>query len=184
MCTRVFAALLIAGMAGVSVACSSNAPSPTQPSAITVPVQLQMHAGDAHNHGTHLTGDAERPLPNDSRAQGQAIFQVSGDGSEITYKLIVANIENVTQAHIHCCANSEGTAGVVVWLYPAAPPAQLIPGRSQGALAEGTITQASLVGGMAGQSLSVLLDNIANGLAYVNVHTSQFPPGEIRGQIQ
>ena len=37
---------------------------------------------------------------------------------------------------------------------------------------------------MAGQSLSELLDNIATGLAYVNVHTSQFQPGEIRGQIQ
>ena len=67
---------------------------------------------------------------------------------------------------------------------PSAPPPQLIPGRFQGVLAEGAITQASLVGSLAGQSLSVLLDNIASGLAYVNVHTSQFPPGEIRGQIQ
>jgi CHRD domain len=186
MRSRVFAAFLVAGMAGASGACSSDAPSPTEPTAITVPVQLQtsMHAGDAHNHRTHLTGDAERPVPNDSQAQGQAIFQVSDDGSEIQYKLVVANIQNVTQAHIHCCANTDGTAGIVVWLYPSAPPQQLIPGRFQGALADGTITQASLVGSLAGQSLSVLLGNIASGLAYVNVHTSQFPPGEIRGQIQ
>jgi len=186
MRSRVFVALLVAGIAGAAGACSSDARSPLQPTAITVPVQLQtsMHAGDAHNHDTHLTGEAERPVPNDSQAQGQAIFQVSDDGSEIQYKLIVANIENVTQAHIHCCANTEGTAGIVVWLYPSAPPAQLIPGRSQGALAEGTITQASLVGSLAGQPLSVLLDRIASGLAYVNVHTSQFPPGEIRGQLQ
>ena len=187
MRTRLFAALLVAGVAGASGACSSDASSPTQPSAITVPVQFQasaMHAGDAHNHRTHLTGAAERPNPNDSQAQGQAIFQVSADGSEIQYQVIVANIENVTQAHIHCCANSEGTAGIVVWLYPSAPPSQLISGRFQGTLAEGSITQASLVGSLAGQSLSVLLGNIASGLAYVNVHTSQFPPGEIRGQIQ
>jgi len=186
MRTRVFTAFLVAGMAGASSACSSDASSPTQPTAITVPVQLQtsMHAGDPHNHGTHLSGDAERPVPNASQAQGQAVFQLSDDGSEIQYKLIVANIENVTQAHIHCCANTEGTAGIVVWLYPSAPPQQLIRGRFQGALAEGAITQASLVGSLAGQSLSVLLDNIADGLAYVNVHTSQFPPGEIRGQIR
>lgn len=186
MRTRVFTALLVASMAGAAGACSSDARSPTQPTAITVPVQVQtaMHAGDAHHHGTHLTGDAERPVPNDSQGQGQAIFQVSDDGSEIQYKLIVANIENVTQAHIHCCANTEGTAGIVVWLYPSAPPAQLIPGRFQGALAEGAITQASLVGSLAGQSLNVLLDSIASGLAYVNVHTSQFQPGEIRGQIR
>ena len=184
MRSRVFAAVLAAAVAGSAGACS-EAPAPTQPAAITVPVQVQtgMHAGSPHNHRTHLTGDAERPVPNDSQAQGQAIFQVSDDGSEIRFKLLVANIENVTQAHIHCCATAEGTAGIVVWLYPSAPPAQLIPGRFQGELGEGVITQSSLVGGLAGQSLSVLLDNIANGLAYVNVHTTQFPPGEIRGQL-
>ena len=182
---RFFVAVLAAAVAVAGSACS-EAPAPTQPAAITVPVQVQteQHAGDAHNHGTHLTGDNERPVPNDSRAQGQAIFQVSADGTEIHYKVLVANIENVTQAHIHCCANSEGTAGIVVWLYPSAPPQRLIPGRSQGAIGEGVITQSSLVGGLAGQPLSVLLDRIASGLAYVNVHTSQFPPGEIRGQIK
>ena len=185
MRNRDIAALLFVAMVGAAAACS-EAPAPTQPAAITVPVQFNtgMHEGDPHNHRTHLTGDAERPVPNDSQAQGQAIFQVNDDGSAIGFKLNVANIENVTQAHIHCCANSEGTAGIVVWLYPSAPPLQLIPGRSQGTLAEGTITQSSLVGSLAGQPLSVLLDRIASGLAYVNVHTSQFPPGEIRGQIR
>ena len=111
MRTRVFAALLAAAVAGTAGACS-DAPAPTQPAAITVPVQFETgrHARDAHNHRTHLTGDAERPVPNDSKAQGQAIFQVSDDGSEIGFKLMVANIENVTQAHIHCCADTEGTA--------------------------------------------------------------------------
>ena len=188
MRTRGFTTVLATAIAAAGVACS-KAPAPTEPAALTVPIQVQsgqaeMHAGQAHNHRTHLTGDAERPNPNDSRAQGQAIFKVSKDGNSIEYKLIVANIQNVTQAHIHCCAGEDSTAGVVVWLYPAAPPAQLIPGRSQGVLAEGVITQASLVGGLAGQPLDTLLDRIASGLAYVNVHTTQFPPGEIRGQIK
>ncbi len=182
---RFFVAVLAAAVAVAGSACS-DAPAPTQPAAISVPLQVQteMHAGEAHNHRTHLTGDAERPTPNDSTAQGQAIFQVSRDGSEIQFKLIASNIDNVTQAHIHCCANAEGTAGIVVWLYPSAPPQRLIPGRSDGVLAEGVITQSSLIGGLAGQPLSTLLDRIASGLAYVNVHTSQFPPGEIRGQIR
>ena len=185
MRNRLMAVLLTAAVTGMASACS-DAPAPTQPAPVTVPVQFStaMHAGEPHNHRTHLTGDAERPTPNDSKAQGQAIFQISDDGSEIAFKLMVANIENVTQAHIHCCADAENTAGIVVWLYPSAPPAQLIPGRSQGVLAEGVIVQSSLVGSLAGQSLSVLLDRIASGLAYVNVHTSQFPPGEIRGQLQ
>jgi hypothetical protein len=133
------------------------------------------------NYSVHATGSLEVPV-NDSRAQGQAIFQVAKDGESIAYKLIVANIHNVTQAHIH-----QGPAGVngpiVVWLYPAGPPAQLIPGRSQGILAQGTITAASLVGPLAGRPLEDLLADLNSGNAYVNVHTSQFPPGEIRGNF-
>jgi hypothetical protein len=177
------AALLAVAVAG---GCADSSRPPTQPSVVIVPVQFEtaMHEGAAHNFRTHLTGDAERPTPNNSRAQGQAIFRLSADGSELHYKLIVANIENVTQAHIHCCATTEANAGVVAWLYPSGPPSQLIPGRTQGVLREGVITQASLVGSLKDQPLSVLLDSIASGLAYVNVHTLQFPPGEIRGQIQ
>jgi uncharacterized membrane protein YczE len=133
-------------------------------------------------HVTHLHGSHEVPA-NDSRAQGQAIFYVSTDGQSLSYKLIVANIQNVTQAHIHLAA--AGVNGLVVaWLYPSGPPAQLIPGRSSGVLAEGTITAANLVGPLAGQSLSALIEAIRADVAYVNVHTSQFPPGEVRGQIR
>jgi hypothetical protein len=185
MHSRATTLILAVAVAGATGACSDST-APTRPKEVTVPVQFTtaQHAGEAHHHDTHLTGDAERPTPNDSRGQGQAIFKVSEDLSEIQFKLNVANIENVTQAHIHCCANAENTAGIVVWLYPSGPPAQLIPGRSQGTLAEGTIRQSSLIGALAGQPLTTLLDRISSGLAYVNVHTSQFPPGEIRGQIK
>jgi hypothetical protein len=134
------------------------------------------------NFRTHLSGDEEVPAIV-TGAQGQATFKLSDDGSSITYKLNVANIENVTQAHIHLGA--VGVAGpIVVWLYPSAPPATLIPGRTNGNLAEGTITAANLVGdALAGQPLSALIDQIRAGNAYVNVHTSQYPPGEIRGQL-
>jgi hypothetical protein len=177
-------------------ACSETM-SPAQPASITVPVRLQSEsrpgtaqpAGSAsarfavapHNLRTHLSGDEEVPV-RDTDAQGQAIFQVSEDGSSISYKLMVANIENVTQAHIHL-APAGMNGGVVAWLYPAAPPSQLIPGTTEGILGEGQITASSLVGALKDQPLSALLDAISNGGAYVNVHTTQFPPGEIRGQI-
>lgn len=132
------------------------------------------------NYTAHATGSQEVP-PNNSRAQGQSIFRMTDEG--LYYKLIVANIQNVTMAHIHLAP--EGVNGpVVVWLYPSAPPAQLIPGRFNGVLAEGVITDADLVGPLAGQTLDDLLAEIESGNAYVNVHTSQFPPGEIRGQIR
>jgi hypothetical protein len=138
-------------------------------------------ASSAKNFRTHLSGGEEVPVVV-TNAQGQAIFQLSKDGSSLRYKLIVANIENVTQAHIHL-APVGVNGSVVAWLYPSAPPAQLIPGRTNGILAEGELTSANLVGPLAGGSMEDLLNAILEGNAYVNVHTSQFPPGEIRGQI-
>jgi hypothetical protein len=129
----------------------------------------------------HASGRDEVPA-NSSRAQGQAQFWLSDDGESIRYRLIVANIHNVTQAHIHRGAPGV-SGGIVVWLYPAAPPAQLIPGRTQGVLFEGTITDADVVGTLLGQGLEGLLREIRAGNTYVNIHTLQFPPGEIRGQI-
>jgi len=51
-------------------------------------------------------------------------------------------------------------------------------------LAKGTITAEDLVGPLAGMSLNDLRMAMMQGLTYVNVHTSQYPPGEIRGQIR
>lgn len=128
----------------------------------------------------HLTGDQEVPAAT-TEAVGKAIFQLSKDGSELSYKLIVEGIENVTAAHIHrAVAGVNGP--VVMWLYPQSPPGQLIPGLFEGMLASGTRTSANLVAS-SGLNLSDLVDLMIAGEAYVNVHTSKYPAGEIRGQI-
>jgi hypothetical protein len=129
-----------------------------------------------------LSGAEEVP-PVDTRARGNAVFRLSADGTELTYRLIASNIENVLMAHIHL-APSGVNGPVVVWLYPEAPPPQLIPGRHDGVLATGTITGADLVGPLAGGSMADLVAEIVAGNTYVNVHTEQWPPGEIRGQIR
>ena len=134
------------------------------------------------NFRAHLSGDQEVP-PNASLAQGQAIFQLSKDGSELSYKLIVANLENLHMAHIHRAAAGVN-GGVVVWLYPSAPPAVLLPGTTNGVLAEGVIKAADLRGTLTGQPLSALINEMSAGNTYVNIHTMPlFPGGEIRGQI-
>src|SRR5262245_5461379 len=86
---------------------------------------------EARNFVAHLSGDEEVPV-RDTLAQGQAIFHLSQDGSEVAYQLIVANIENVVVAHIHCAA--PGINGPVrVFLFgPVAPDG----GRTDGVLAE------------------------------------------------
>lgn len=129
-----------------------------------------------------LSGAEEVP-PADTKARGLAQFQLSKDGSEISYKVIVANIENVTMAHIHL-APAGANGPVVAWLYPDGPPPQLIPGRTNGILATGVITDADLVGPLDGATLEDLITEMRAGNTYVNVHTSQFPPGEVRGQIR
>ncbi len=111
-------------------------------------------------------------------AQGQALFQLSPDGTELSFELTVANIEDVVASHIHLApAGSNGP--VVATLFGGAPS-----GPFNGTLAQGTITAAQLSGLLAGSSLDVLIAEINAGNTYVNVHTLANPGGEIRGQIR
>jgi hypothetical protein len=110
----------------------------------------------------------------ETRAQGQAHFVLSKDGTTLHYKVNVANIEDVTASHIHIA--EEGVNGpVAVTLFSGVPE-----GRIQGTLAEGDITAADVTLG----TFEELLARIRAGSAYVNVHTIENPPGEIRGQIR
>ncbi len=120
----------------------------------------------------------------DSMATGKASFETSADGSSIAYRLEVEGIQNVTMAHIHVSSEPGGNGSPAIWLYPAAPPASLIPGEFTGLLAEGQIAAANLVGPLAGLTLDDLLVAIKENRAYVNVHTEQFPAGAIRGAVE
>ncbi len=133
------------------------------------------------NFNVHLSGGQEVP-PIASTAQGEARFRFSKGGNSLDYKLIAANIDNVTTAHIH--AGTKGTNGpVVVNLYPTTAFPILGVGRVNGVLAEGTITAADFVGPGAGAPLSALMEAMAAGEVYVDIHTSRYPEGEIRGQM-
>jgi hypothetical protein len=119
----------------------------------------------------------------DSPAQGQAVFRLSKDGSRLHFKLIVANLENVTMAHIHLAPPGEN-GPPVVWLYPSRPPMLMIGGETNGLLSQGTITENDLVDLLMGGTLEDLLAEMMMGRTYVNVHTVENPAGEIRGQIR
>lgn len=137
--------------------------------------------GASATYTTPLFGHEETSSPG-THAHGVAQLRLSADGTELSYRLVVANIEDVLMAHIH--VGEPGADGpVVAWLYPSAPPPQLIPGTTQGVLATGTITADDLVGPLDGMALPDLLDAMDAGSTYVNVHTSANPGGEIRGQL-
>jgi hypothetical protein len=138
--------------------------------------------GRSRNFRAHLSGENEVP-PVETNAQGQAKFQLNKAGDELSYNLIVANIEDVFMAHIHS-APPGANGPVVTWLYPEeGPPPQLIPGRFDGLLATGTITADDLVGPLDGHDLDELIALAGSGDAYVNVHTLEHRGGEVRGQI-
>ena len=146
------------------------------------PIDSSSNPGSLEKAGkifiAHLSGGEEVP-PVQTSGTGQAFFKLSEDGAFLEYKLIVANIENVTQSHIHLAP--AGTNGAVVaFLFGNVPGGVTV----NGVLAEGTITAANLVGPLAGQPLSALVDHLNNEGAYVNVHTTSYPGGEIRGQLQ
>ena len=125
------------------------------------------------------------------RAQGQAIFQLDPGGTELSYKVIASNIENVVGAHIHLAAAGARGPLVALMMTPVPPGG----GRTDGVLAEGTLTAARLFGPLAGQRLSALIEAIEAGNAYVDIPTNDgvapanmgpgdYPGGELRGQIR
>ncbi len=152
-------------------------------------------AGLNANKSVHLSGDLEVPA-NASAGQGQASFHLSEDGTEVEYKLNVANIENVIVAHIH--RGTPGVNGPVgVFLYPSSSPGTVPPGggRIDGRIVSGTFTAANFAGlAFAGMTVAQVWELIENGGAYVNVHTNDgvtpggtgpgdLPAGEIRGDL-
>jgi hypothetical protein len=123
-----------------------------------------------------------------SDAHGNAVFQFADDGSQLKYKLVVNGLDNTTMAHIHVSNTPCSLTPPVLWLYPAGPPPVEIPGAFNGLLGGRTVTSEGLfqpaAGGQGINSLDDLRDAIEDGRAYVLVHTSQNPPGEICGVIQ
>ncbi len=128
-----------------------------------------------------LTGDQVVP-PVKTEASGEARFHMKKGGKALKYTLMVKNLTDVSMAHIHLGSASEN-GPVAVWLYPAGPPPVVKSGKFSGVLAKGTITEKDLLDTLKGQPLSALIEAIEAGKAYVNVHTTAHPDGEIRGQI-
>ena len=89
-------------------------------------------------------------------------LQLNADGTELQYKLIVANIENVIAAHLHLAP--AGTNGPVVVTLYSGPPTD---GRFNGVLAEGVITAEDLEGPMSGMTIADLVAEIESGNIYM-----------------
>jgi hypothetical protein len=125
---------------------------------------------------TVMSGAQEVPAVS-TLASGSASFHMSSDGASIVYAITVSRIENVTDAHIH--AGAPGEVGPpVVDLFDG-----VRDGEYNGLLAQGRISASDLVGPLEGMTLADLHALVTSGRAYLNVHTTRHPAGEIRGQV-
>jgi CHRD domain-containing protein/PEP-CTERM motif-containing protein len=140
-----------------------------------------------------MSGGGARPA-----SFGTAMFTLNASMTQLTMTVTITNIDvngtqtptdtndNLAAAHIHGGAGPGANASVV-WGFFGSPdndnnPDQLvITPFSKGV--GGTFT--SIWDAPEGNSttLNAQLNNLFNGLCYINFHTSQNPGGEIRGQI-
>jgi hypothetical protein len=167
-------------LAATLAACGDDSPTLTQAS---VGPSFARGGVAPTNFNAVLEGSNEIPL-NDSPGRGLAHFQLDPTRTEVRFRLNAANIENVTQAHIHC-GSATVNGPVVVFLYGLGPTVS-----PNGQLSDGTFTAANVIarpasavcpGGIA--NFDDLLEKMETGGAYVNAHTTAIPAGEIRGQI-
>jgi len=96
-------------------------------------------------------------------------------GTEIDWTLNLTNMTGVSASHIHGPAALGVNTGVIINLFLP----NVATGTVNGEVAHGSITNANNAN-ISLDSLRVLFNN---GNAYVNVHTSVNPGGEIRDQV-
>jgi hypothetical protein len=132
---------------------------------------------DSTTYIATLNGTNEKPAVATS-ATGTATYTLTGN--TLTYTIVVTGLTSTsTMSHIHL--GSADVAGPVIVPYT-------VYAIQNGLVTTGSIdlsnrvssNSATLANSITGDSLKVLLNN---GNAYTNVHTLNFPAGEIRGQI-
>jgi hypothetical protein len=149
-----------------------------------------------HHRGNRLraslSGYNEVPAVS-TAGRGSFFGRLSDDESQIEYRLDYSGVEGMAMAaHIHLGARRTN-GGVVIWL--CGPAASVPPGTPEcpaaggdGPEAAGTLSAAGVIGpaaqGIAPGEFAELVRAIKAGVTYVNVHSSVFPGGEIRGQVQ
>jgi hypothetical protein len=137
----------------------------------------------------NLSGSQEVP-PVNTPGIGTAAVTFDDITNLLTVQVTFARlIGSTTMAHIHCCAPIGANAGVVT-------PVPSFPGFPLGVTAGSysqvfDLTQASSFnpafitnnGGSITTARQVFINGLQTNQAYFNIHTSQFPGGEIRGQL-
>jgi hypothetical protein len=123
-----------------------------------------------------LDGNNEVP-PVNSTAEGVINFKTKND--MLTWKMNVTGTNDATGVNIH-----KGKAGengeIIVDLMKVSKHSDTPKGMTM----RGNVTDSSLTGSMAGQTIADLKTAMANGDTYINLKTQDHPDGLLRGQIK
>ena len=135
-----------------------------------------------------LSGANEAPTPVASPATGTAVVTLSGN--TLTVSTTFSGLLGTTTAsHIHCCALPGSPAGVATQLpFFAGFPIGATSGAYTNTfdlLLASTYNPAFVTanGGTVEGARTALVNGLTSGQAYFNIHTSQFPGGEIRANL-
>jgi hypothetical protein len=118
--------------------------------------------------------------PVKSNATGVVYFQLDKKDNKIDYSLIVRDLDDAKAAHIHIGKEGEKNDTVIVTLYKPFKAPRLLGGILS---VDDDITSDILEGPLAGKQLSDLVNFMNNRTAYVDIHSYEYPNGELRGQI-
>jgi hypothetical protein len=147
--------------------------------------------GNQRNHvETRLKSYQEVPAVS-SAAGGRFKASIDNASNSIHYELSFSGLEgDVRQSHIHFGQHGVN-GGIMMWLCQSAAnpsPVASTPVCPQSGTVNGTLTASDVVGpsgqGVAATEFAEAVRAIRSGIAYVNVHSSKFPGGEIRGQLR
>ena len=138
--------------------------------------------GGTKNFDGGLEGYQENPDVS-TVASGSFEARLSNDGDSIHYVLSYSGLEGaVTQAHVHF--GKRGVNGGVSYFLCNGPTTPPCP---QAGTVEGDIEAVDVIGptgqGIEAGNLAEIVAAMRAGHAYANVHSSKWPGGEIRAQI-
>jgi hypothetical protein len=155
--------------------------TPPVPAAYAIPITFV----------ANLTGANEVP-PVASPGTGFAAVVLDPTAQTLQVNATFSGLtSNTSAAHIHCCAPLGTNAGVATTV-PAFPgfPLGVTSGTYSSVvfdLTQPTIYNPAFVtlqGGTIPLAEAALIAGIQNGTTYLNIHTVNFPGGEIRGQLE
>jgi hypothetical protein len=127
---------------------------------------------DATAFATTSVSGTNMVPPNNSGGVGSATFDLSG--TTVQFSVSLSGLTGVTAVHLHSgAAAGTGPLRVILFADPGSGPVN-------GQLISDSFTSSDVIG----VDFSEFVNQMRDGIIYMDVHTLGFPDGEVRGQIQ